>query len=65
MIQTQQNFCGAALGIAATEVGEFVDAERAMFLGKATPAQKALVRLDAQRRATAHHRQCHERSSNA
>jgi hypothetical protein len=53
------------LGLAATEVGEFAEAERAVFLGKATPAQKALVRLDAQRRATAHYRQCHVRSGNA
>ena len=42
---------------------ELVEAETAMFLGHATPAQKALVRHDAQRRATDHVRVSSERDA--
>lgn len=45
------------------EVDDMVDAETAMFLGRATPAQKTAVRRDAQRRASEHLRLSHERDA--
>jgi uncharacterized protein DUF4383 len=45
------------------ETIDLIDAETAMFLGHASPAQKALVREDAQQRATGHVRHSSERDA--
>jgi hypothetical protein len=45
------------------EANDLAEAETAMFLGHASPAQKALVREDAQQRATDHLRRSSERDA--